>query len=63
MNSSPNLIHDIQEIISQTRALAARSVNFERVMMNWKIGERIFEELQRGEERVEYGAAIIKGIS
>jgi hypothetical protein len=28
-------------------------------MMYWKIGERIFEEEQKGEEKAEYGAGII----
>ncbi len=63
MTPSSNLIHDIQEIISQARARAVRSVNFKRVLMYWKIGERIFEEEQRGDERAEYGTFLIKTIA
>jgi predicted nuclease of restriction endonuclease-like (RecB) superfamily len=33
------------------------------VMMYWKIGERIFEEEQSGEERAEYGTALIKSLA
>jgi len=32
-------------------------------MMYWKIGERIFEEEQKGEERAEYGFSLIKNRS
>lgn len=63
MNPSAHLIQDIQGIISQARARAVKSVNFERVLMYWKIGERIFEEEQQGKERADYGAALIKNIS
>ncbi len=63
MNASPNLIHDIHEIISQARTRVAQSVNFERVLMYWEIGKRIFEEEQGGEERAEYGIFLIKSIA
>lgn len=58
-----NVIQDIQGIISQARDRAIRSVNFERVMMYWQIGKRIFEEDQQGEERAEYGTSLIKNLS
>ena len=58
-----NIVSDIQSIISEARQKAVRSVNFERVMMYWKIGERIFEEEQKGEERAEYGVSLIKNLS
>lgn len=57
------LIQDIQAIISQARQKAVRSVNFERVIMYWQIGQRIFEEEQKGKERAEYGAALIQNLS
>lgn len=57
------VIQDIQEIISQARIKAVRSVNFERVIMYWEIGKRIFEEEQRGEERAEYGTYLIKNLA
>lgn len=57
------VIQDIQEIISQARDKAVRSVNFERVLMYWQIGKRVFEEEQRGKERAEYGTYLIKNLA
>lgn len=58
-----NILNDIKNIISEARQKAVHSVNFERVMMYWRIGERIFEEEQKGEKRAEYGTALIKNLS
>jgi predicted nuclease of restriction endonuclease-like (RecB) superfamily len=58
-----HLIKDIQEIILQARERAVRSINFERVVMYWQIGKRIFEEEQVGKERAEYGKYLIKNIA
>lgn len=58
-----NVIQDIQGIITQARERAVRSVNFERVMMYWQIGKRIFEDDQQGEERAEYGTYLIKNLA
>jgi len=37
-------LSDIISIISQAKTNAIRSVDFERVIMYWKLGERIFVE-------------------
>lgn len=63
MNLSKSILSDIHSIISQARQRAVRSVNFERVIMYWQIGQRIFEEEQKGKERAEYGAALIHNLS
>lgn len=63
MTPSQNFLSDIHSIISQARQNAVRSVNFERVVMYWKIGERIFEEEQNGEQRAEYGSFLIKTLA
>jgi predicted nuclease of restriction endonuclease-like (RecB) superfamily len=63
MNTPTTLLHDIRSIIGRARQQAARSVNFERVLMYWKIGERIIEEEQQGEQRAEYGAHLIKTLA
>ena len=57
------ILQDIQAIITHARQNAVRSVNFERVVMYWKIGERIFIEEQEGKERADYGAALIKTLA
>ncbi len=63
MKISKTILTDIQSIILQSRNNAVRSVNFERVLMYWKIGKRIFEEEQLGEERAGYGTFLIKTLA
>lgn len=58
-----NIISEIKQIIAQARDRAIRSVDFERVLMYWKIGERIFNEEQQGKERADYGTYLIKYIA
>ena len=48
MLADNSLIHDIKTIITQSREQAVRAVNHERTVMYWHIGQRIFEEEQRG---------------
>ena len=57
------LLADVRNIIDTARANAVRSVDFNRVMMYWNLGRRIFEEEQQGKERAEYGARIIRGLA
>ena len=52
-------VHDIKTIIGQARTQAVRSVEFYRVQMYWKLGERIFNKEQRGKERADYGTYLI----
>jgi hypothetical protein len=40
-----------------------RSVDFQRVLMYWSIGKRIFEEEQQGRQRAEYGTHLIKNLA
>ena len=63
MNLDRAFISDIQRIIAGARERAVRSVNFERVVMYWQIGQRIVEEEQQGEARAEYGTSLIKSLS
>lgn len=58
-----NLITDIRNIITTAKDNAVRSVDFERVQMYWKIGERIFVEEQQGQDRAEYGKQMLKGVA
>jgi len=57
------LISQIKDIVSNAQHRAVRSVNTERVQMNWQIGKVIFEEEQQGKDRAEYGKFLIKLIS
>jgi hypothetical protein len=58
-----SFVHDIKLIIGQARTQAVRSVEFHRVEMYWKLGERIFEEEQQGKERADYGAYLIQNLA
>ena len=41
---SVSFVQDIKTIIGQAQTQAVRSVEFYRVQMYWKLGERIFTE-------------------
>lgn len=58
-----HIIGDIKAIIANAQEKAIRSVDFERTLMYWHIGKRIFEEEQQGKDRAEYGKYIIKYLS
>lgn len=60
---NPQIVGDIKIIIANAQEKAVRSVEFERALMYWNIGKRIFEEEQQGKERAEYGSKLIKYIS
>jgi predicted nuclease of restriction endonuclease-like (RecB) superfamily len=61
--STSNFVEEIKIIIGQARAKAVRSVEFHRVEMYWKLGERIFEEEQQGRDRADYGSYLIRNLS
>lgn len=60
---SDTFFNDVRNIILAARANAVRSVNFERVIMYWKVGELIFLEEQQGKDRAEYGAYLIRNLA
>ena len=63
MLSDQSFINEVKNIILQSRGNAVRSVNWERTIMYWKIGKRIFEEEQEGKDRAEYGTYLIRQLS
>ena len=54
---------DVSKIIDVARESAARSVNAAMTAAYWLIGRRIVEFEQSGEERAEYGAALIERLA
>ena len=54
---------DVSKIIDAARDSAVRSVNAAMTAAYWLIGRRIVEFEQSGEERAEYGAALIESLS
>ncbi|MBW8333426.1 MAG: PDDEXK nuclease domain-containing protein [Prolixibacteraceae bacterium] len=60
---SGSFVQDVKTIIGLARTQAMRSVEFHRVQMYWKLGERVFNEEQQGKERADYGAYLIRGLA
>ncbi len=58
-----NLINDIKTIIEESKKLIVRNVNTIMLQTYWNIGRRIVEEEQKGNERAEYGSALLKDLS
>lgn len=57
------LSQEVQKLINHSKDKAIRAVDFERVLLYWSIGKRIFEEIQGGKDRADYGKQIIKNLS
>lgn len=58
-----DLVNDAKQIISEAQHYAYSAVNVALVQRNWLLGKRIAEEELQGENRAEYGAAIMKNLS
>jgi predicted nuclease of restriction endonuclease-like (RecB) superfamily len=62
-STNPSFLADMRSIIIEARGNAIRSVEYARMMMYWRLGERIFVEEQCGQDRAEYGAYLTKSIA
>lgn len=62
-NLTEQFISDIRTIILSARESAIRSVDTVRVQMYWELGERIFIEEQKGQDRAEYGTYLLQNIA
>lgn len=60
---SQSVITDIKAIILNAKEKAIRSVDHERTIMYWQIGQRIFEEEQQGKDRADYGNYLTKFVA
>lgn len=56
------LLHEIRDLIEQSRQRVAATVNAELTLLYWRIGQRIRVDLLK-EERAEYGAEIVYSLS
>ena len=63
MLANTNFILEVKKLINSARETAIRSVDFQRTLLYWHIGERIFNEEQDGKERANYGEYLIKYLS
>ncbi|MCB5286010.1 MAG: PDDEXK nuclease domain-containing protein [Candidatus Cloacimonetes bacterium] len=57
------LLHEIRDLIQSARRAVVHSVDLIQVLTNFEIGRRIVEHEQGGEERAEYGKALLKELS
>lgn len=60
---STSFIQDMKNIIGSAQTKVIRSIEFHRVEMYWKLGERIFNEEQQGKERADYGTYLIRNLA
>ncbi len=60
--SEQSLLHDLRDIITSGREAVARTVNSALVMIYWKIGQRIHQDILQG-KRAEYGEETLPKIS
>jgi predicted nuclease of restriction endonuclease-like (RecB) superfamily len=58
-----SILSEIVELLEQSRRMTARSVNAIMTATYWKIGQRIVEVEQKGDERAEYGKELLKKLS
>ncbi|MCL2459966.1 MAG: DUF1016 N-terminal domain-containing protein [Euryarchaeota archaeon] len=54
---------DMRDIIINAQYNAVCSVDVQRVLMYWRLGERIVIEEQCGQERAGYGEYLIKNLA
>jgi predicted nuclease of restriction endonuclease-like (RecB) superfamily len=57
------LVHEIRDLIQSARRAVVHSVDLIQVLTNFEIGRRIVEHEQGGEERADYGKALLKELS
>ncbi len=61
--SSNQLFTRVSLILEQAKANVVYSINHNTVSANWLIGREIVLELQKGEERAEYGTQLLENLS
>jgi hypothetical protein len=61
--STRGIYQEVAKVLRDARNKVYRAVNFTMVEAYWHVGRMIVEEEQRGKERAEYGAFLIKELS
>jgi hypothetical protein len=56
------LLKDLRELIEAARQDVARQVNFALVLLYWRMGKRIRQDILK-EKRAEYGEKIVATLS
>lgn len=55
-----NFIESLKQIVRTARKMAYIAIDYAQIQANWLIGQRVVKQMQKGAERAEYGAHIIK---
>lgn len=55
-----DFLKSLKQIVQSARGMAYASINYAQIQANWLIGQRIVEQMQKGENSAEYGTYIIK---
>ena len=63
IQNNTTLTNDIKNLISSSQETAIKAVDNQRVILYWSVGKRIYEELQSGKDRADYGKQVIKNLS
>lgn len=53
-------LDSLKDIVKSARQFAYNSINFAQVQSNWLLGKRIVEQIQKGNDKAEYGKHILK---
>lgn len=61
-DDSSELLHDIQQLITETRAGVSAAVNTGLTLLYWRIGQRIHQQVLL-EKRADYGKEIVSTLS
>ena len=57
------LLHSIKEVIIESRQRIYRMANTSLLQTYWQIGKLIIEDEQNGNDKAEYGKAILKNLA
>lgn len=61
--SGGKLFDRVVSILEQAKSNVVKAVNSNMVIAYWLIGREIIEEIQRGEDRAEYGKKVVENLS
>ena len=53
-------LDSLKDIVKSARKYAYSSICFAQVQSNWMLGKRIVEQIQKGNDKAEYGKHILK---
>lgn len=57
------LYKNVRSVLENARKAVYKTVNFAMVQAYWTIGKLIVEQEQKGEQRAEYGKALLEGLA